>query len=578
MQMFSRLWFVCCLTVLSDAVRAVHILPQKVINLEWDLSSGHRIVNNLVDKVWANSYMAESLDVVSSHQKCFVSSPTLEVEHKSVLTDLYFRHNIATFYHFYQTCKTTVAVQIDRIGQKLSLHKFARSEKDPAALSFLNLTIEQQVMSTGNESAVSIQFSEKYSDECDLFSFAFLEANSSFLAVEVHECSFDALECVSISRVDEKTLNMSHPVRGIFYDNHILTLIDNSSLRSIKTFKKVVELRVIQHSLDTTDLINFLSFQGVYFAVQKHGIFPLEIFYGKLKNTSDPVITPEKGSTTVIKGAANTKNHFLIGTIKDQRESLHVLDPIFAGEDYKVQRMSLDSLKMKGFGLLYSYDSNYRPNKNGLPDFRLDYQDLTIMIGKTFTPIIFNSYQATTTDPRITNASHFSNYSTKAEEKWLDEMRSDDGIQAVIAVGTNKNDDLYHLSTTRDGGANLRRLRLTRPLLDCTLVSDEVFENSLKNVTLEIFYRMNDDRFEQILPIKYHIRFTNSKSVYRRYAAIGCVVFLLTSLGLYIKACYSKIREANEPLEYYPEYRDFLERQAKTLREHFKIEEEEGES
>lgn len=481
---------------------------------------------------------------------------------------------MSTYYHFYQTCNATIAVQVDRGSQKLFLHKFSRSDKDSSALGFINSTIEQQVASSGNESSVSVQFSEKFSDECDLFSFAFLETNSSFLAVEVHECSFEALECVSISRVDEKALNMSHPVRGIFYDNHILTLIDNTSLRSVKTFKKIVELRTIQHTLDTTDLINFLSFQGVYFAVHKHGIFPLEIFYGKLRNTSDPVIAPENGSATVIKGAANTKNHFLVGTLKGALESLHVLDPMFDGEDYKVQRMRLDSLKMKGFGLLYSYDSNYKPNPKGLPDFRLDYQDLTIMIGKTLTPIIFNSYQATTTDPRISNASHFSNYSTKAEEKWLDEMRSEDGIQAVVAVGRNKNDDLYHLSTLREGGANLRRLRLTRPLLDCTLVNDEVFDKKLSNVTLEIFYRMNDDRLEQILPIKYIIHFNNKKSLLRRYTAIGCVAFLLASLGLYVKACYSKIREAKDPLEYYPEYRDFLERQARALRDHLRADQE----
>lgn len=498
--------------------------------------------------------------------------------HDSVLTDPYFRHNISTFYHFYLTCSTTVTVQIDRASQKLFLHKFGRKDKDTSVLTFLNSTIEQRIDSPGNDSGVSVQFSEKYSDECDLFSFAFVETNSSYLAIEVHECSFDALECVSISRVDEKTLNMSHPVRGIFYDNHILTLIDNSSLRSLKTFKKVVELQAIQHTLDTTDLISFLSFQGVYFAVQKHGIFPLEVFYGKLRNTSDPVITPEKDSATVIKGATNTKNHFLVGTVKGLLESLHVLDPIFAGEDYNVQRMKIDSLKMKGFGLLYSYDSNYKPNKNGLPDFRLDYQDLTIMIGKTFTPIIFNSYQAATTDPRLGSANHFSNYSTKAEEKWLDIMSSDDGIQAVVAVGRNKNDDLYHLSTTRGGGAKLRKLRLTRPLLDCTLVSDSVFESQLRNVTLEIFYRMNSDQNEQILPIKYVIHFNNQKSALRRYTAIGCVLGLLAILGLYIRACYAKIQEAKDPLEYYPEYKDFLERQAKVLGRQFKIEEEEGES
>lgn len=63
MDLLRRFSIVCGVAILLDAARAVQILPQKVINLNWDLSSGHRIVDNLVDKVWANSYVAESLDV-----------------------------------------------------------------------------------------------------------------------------------------------------------------------------------------------------------------------------------------------------------------------------------------------------------------------------------------------------------------------------------------------------------------------------------------------------------------------------------------------------------------------------------
>ena len=470
-----------------------------------------------------------------------------------VLTNPYYASATPTFYHFYDFCKSTVSVQIDFDNSKVRIHKFYKSE----GLLQRKYAIYDQDLKNINLKESWILFSEGYSQECDLFSFAFINMNQDSISILVYECTLEDLECVVISRINNESLpSIKHPVKGIFYDNHILTLIDTEALRKIRTWQEVLEIQTVKHSLDQTDLIVFLYFQGVYFAVQNHGVFSLEMFYGKLRNTTQAVIKPSDSSTIIFR-AANTKNHMLVGSSKET-QSYHVLDPVFDGEDYKVKREGIGSLNLTGFELLYSFDSNYKPSANGLPEFRLDYQDLTIMIGKTLTPIIFNSYQATSSDPRLSESNRFSYYSTKAVERWLDGVEQE---QAVIVVGPNKNEDLYHMSVTASGGAQIRKLRLTRPHLDCTRVKDSVFESEMKSITLEIFYRTVDGRGDKILPIKYRIEFKNDPNPYKVYLLLASFAVLALVLGLYVRNCVLKIREARRPVEYYPEYNEYVDKQ-----------------
>lgn len=52
-----------CIFAAWGCSSSIQILPQKKTTIEWDLSTGKKVVDKFVDKIWAESYIAEQEDI-----------------------------------------------------------------------------------------------------------------------------------------------------------------------------------------------------------------------------------------------------------------------------------------------------------------------------------------------------------------------------------------------------------------------------------------------------------------------------------------------------------------------------------
>lgn len=466
-------------------------------------------------------------------------------------------------FKYFEACNTSILLQfnwsdIDKKGT-IFLTKFDRGSSGEVRVtqnSMTNLTYFADIMRMAFASLTS---------DCTTFQFLLQDTNVANSDTDLHfyQCWMKSLECVVRIEASAEQVGMGYPLASVFFGENQITAFDNNYFYLYQMNSSLIQVdKVKLIGIKSSDIVEYLYFEGDYYLVERKGIFLIQFEQGGMSKGLEILHLPEKDHmVNNIIGAKVTKRHLILsihfaGQAGFSRYVRYVLESLTKTRRFNITRpMSVVLPLETSVAMAYYEDSGHRMVS------RLSHESLTaahgentLFIGVDGAPVIAKSAEGFLNERYLTDIRRVSFVAASpVDNKFADSFAA--SYQLVVPVGPRSEKDLYHL-VVKEGSAYLRKLSFSSPSIDCTFAEDHWLGSHSLSVT--VLYRAFKDSEETLTPLLYKIEFEHKKNVLKQYSFILISVLVVVFVIFHLKYCYQKIAEARNPKEYFPECNKYL--------------------